>query len=148
MIKLLPLCASLLLTSCAGRSSPPAASPPPAASGVELQSTGAAEAQGETKKQDEQGETRVQDDLKVDLAAVDAALANLGKRLDVARGDVKAEMEQQVASLQRREDDLKAQLKASAALSGAEVEKARREIHRAIMDLKIDMMQVRDRISR
>src|SRR5271165_4364869 len=106
MIKLLPLCASLLLTSCAGSSSRPASSPPPAASGVELEPTGAAE----------------------------AALANLGKRLDVARGDVKAEMEQQVASLQRREDDLTAQLKASAALSGAEVEKARREIHRAIME--------------
>jgi hypothetical protein len=103
------------------------------------QPAGAAETQGSTAEHDQ---------LRVELAIADAALADLGKRLEAAPDDAKGEVRQQVASLQKREDDLKAQLSAVGALADAQAESARREIHRGIMALKVDMMQLTDRIPR
>jgi hypothetical protein len=139
MIKLVPLCAPLLLAGCEGRSLPPVSPAPPAASAAEPHDAGAAETQGETKGRD---------DLKGDLAAVDAALTDLNKRLAVARDAVKADLQQQVATLQKRDEALKAQLKAFETRADAEADKARREIHRAIVDLKSDMQHVADRLRR
>lgn len=95
-----------------------------------------------------QGQTKEHDDLKTDLAAVDAALADLSKRLEVARDDVTTDVKQQLTSLEKRKDSLEVQLKATATLADAEAEKAHREIHRAIVDLKIDTMQLTNRIPR
>jgi chromosome segregation ATPase len=136
MIKPLLLCAPLMSIACAG-SSPPASSPPPAASAAEPQSTGAAEVQGQKKERD---------DLKGDLAGVDAALSDLNKRLEVARDAVKADLQEQLAALQKRDDELKAQLRVTEMHADAEAEKARHKIHRAIMDLKSDMQHLADRI--
>jgi chromosome segregation ATPase len=136
--KLVPLCAPLLLAGCEGNSLPPASPPPPpAASAAEPHDASAGETQGETKERD---------DLKADLAAVDVSLADLNKRLDVARDAVKADLQQQVAALQKRDEALKAHLKAIETRADAEAEKARRDIHRAIMDLKSDMQHIADRV--
>ena len=139
MTKLLPLCASVLLAACAGSSPTPASSPSPVSSaGTELQPTGATEVQGAA---------RVRDDLKVELAAVDAALADVGRRLEVARDDAKADVKQQLTALEGREGDLKAQLWQAESLADAEAEKARVGIHRALMQLNMDATQLAYRIS-
>ncbi len=137
MVKLLHLCASVLLTACATHSSPPVSCPPPPAPGTESQPTGATEAQGEMK---EPG------DLKNELAAVDAALTDLSKRLEVARGEGTADLKQQLAALQKRGDDLEAQLRAAGTGAATEAENARREIHRAAIALQLDIMQFAERI--
>jgi chromosome segregation ATPase len=135
--KLVPLCAPLLLAGCEGSSRPPASPPPPAASAAEPHDAGAGETQGETKERD---------DLKADLAAVDVSLTDLNKRLEIARDAVKADLQQQVAALQKRDEALKAHLKTIETRADAEAEKARRDIHRAIMDLKSDMRHIADRV--
>jgi len=138
--KLLPFCACLLLTACAGSSPPPASTPPTAASsGTDPQPGGATDAQGDTKQRS---------DLKSDLASVDAALADLNVRIGAARDAVKADLQVQLAALQKRDDELKAQLRATGASVDAEGEKMRRNIHKAIMDLKGDMQQLTDKIQR
>lgn len=137
MIKLVPLCVSLLLTACAGSTPAPASSPPAAASAAGPQPAGAAESQSEGNGHD---------DLKVELAAIEAALADMSKRLEVAGNDVKAYAKPRLTALQKREDDLRAQLKATGALADTEAENARREIHRAVMDLEIDMMQLTEHV--
>jgi hypothetical protein len=139
MIKILPICVSLLLiTACAGSSPTPASSPLPASSGSEPQRIGATEAQGAA---------RVRDVVKAELAAVDAAIADLGKRLEVARDNAKADVKTQLTALQRREGDLDVQLRQTEALADAEADKARLEIHRAIMNLNMDVTQFAYRLS-
>lgn len=93
-----------------------------------------------------QGQKKERDDLKGDLAGVDAALSDLNKRLEVARDAVKADLQEQLAALQKRDDELKAQLRVTEMHADAEAEKARHKIHRAIMDLKSDMQHLADRI--
>jgi hypothetical protein len=72
----------------------------------------------------------------------------LNKRLEVARDAAKAELQRQLAALQERDDALKAQAKAAGARADEEADRARRQIHRAIMSLKSDMQHFADRIQR
>jgi hypothetical protein len=138
MTKLLPLSVSLLLIACAGSFSPPASVPSPAPSGVEPAPTGAAEAQG--------GKDR--DGLESELTAIDVTLASLGRQLEVAGGDVKADAHVQFQVLRTRDVELRARLVALETSADAEAEGTRREIHRAIRDLKREVTQLTERVPR
>ena len=133
--KLLPFCASLLLTACAGSSPPPASAPSDGSSSGD----GATEAQGDAK---------LRIDLKGEIASVDASMADLNQRVGTARDAVKADLQVQLAALQKRDDELKSQLKATGTSADAEGEKIRRNIHQAILDLKGDVQKLADKITR
>jgi hypothetical protein len=94
-----------------------------------------------------QGAAKVRDDLKLELVAVDAAIADLGKRLEGAGNDAKADLKQQLTALQTREGELQSQVRQTEALAGAEAEKARRGIQRAVVDLNMDVTQLAYRLS-
>jgi predicted nucleic acid-binding Zn-ribbon protein len=94
------------------------------------------------------GETERREDLRDDLAAIDAALADLNKRLEVARDATRAELQRQLVALQERDDALKAQVQAAGVRADADANSARRQIHRAILSLKSDMQRIADRIQR
>lgn len=138
MTKLLPLSLGLLLIACAGNSSAPASAPSPAPSGVEPASTGAAEAQ--------RGKDR--DGLESELAAIEVTLADLGKQLEIAGADVKADAQVQLLALRARDAELRARLVALETSADAEAETTRREIHGAIRDLKREVTQLTDRVPR
>ena len=135
MLKLI-LVVSLLLAACGGDSLPPASSPAMAASsgGVQPAEAGAPKT------------TTAREDLEGDLASVDASLSDLNGRLGSAREAAKAELQQQLVALQKRDDELKAQLKEAGARADAEAEKARRRIHEAVMDMKSDLRRLADRL--
>jgi hypothetical protein len=137
MTKLLLLSVSLLI-ACAGSSSPPASAPSPVPSGIEPVPTGAAEAQGGTER----------DGLEDELAAIEVTLTRLGKRLEVARDDVRGDVQLQLVVLRRRDAELRARLVALETSADAEAERTRREIHGAIRDLKREVTQLTESIPR
>jgi chromosome segregation ATPase len=136
MVKVMPVVASLWLAACGGNSLPPASSPATAAPGGEPQPTGASAPK----------ETTLREDLKGELASLDASLSDLNKRLGSARDSVKAEVQERLAALEKRDDELKAQLKEAGARADVEAEKARRQIHEAVVDMKSDVKRLADRL--
>jgi hypothetical protein len=137
MTKLLLLSVSLLI-ACAGSSSPPASAPSPAPTGVEPVPTGAAEAQGGTER----------DGLEGELAAIEVRLTGLGKQLEVARDDVRSEVQLQLVVLRRRDAELRARLVAFETSADADAERTRREIHGAIRDLRREVTRLTERVPR
>ncbi|HLK36650.1 MAG TPA: hypothetical protein VKU41_07840 [Polyangiaceae bacterium] len=115
----------------------PAPSSP--ASGSATEPEGAAEAQDTPTRRDE---------LRGELDAVNAKLADLGRRLERARDDVKVELQGELAALQGRRDELKAQLKSAGEAASAEGDKMRDRIHRGILNLRGDINRLEDRIQR
>jgi chromosome segregation ATPase len=93
-----------------------------------------------------QGQPEDHDTIKTELASIDAALADLNKRLEGARDSVKADLQQQLTVLQKRDDELKAKLKATETGANAQAEKVRDQIHQGLIDLRNDMNKLTDRI--
>jgi hypothetical protein len=133
------LCISFVLTACGAGAAPPASSAPPPAAQSDLDGGSPAGSQGAATETEGA-------ELRSELATVGARLQELTKKLDGARDDVKADMTAQIAALQKRDDELKAQLKAIEARVGADAEKARHELHGAIVDLEKRLQGVADRI--
>jgi ElaB/YqjD/DUF883 family membrane-anchored ribosome-binding protein len=88
----------------------------------------------------------VRDNLKGELDSLDTSLSDLGQRLLSARDAVKADVHQQFTALQKRDDDLKAQLREAGARADVEADKARHEIHRAVVDMKSEIQRLSDRL--
>ena len=136
MTKLSAFLPVLLLAACASSSPPPASSPSPASSSA---AAGATEPQGEGK---------LAADVKSEVGAVDAALADLDKRLDAARDTVQARLRQQLVALQKRDDELKARFTSLGTRADAASNQARDEIHRALVDLRAEMNRLTERVQR
>ena len=126
--------ALLLLTACGGNALPQASSARPAAS--------------EATPADAKGGSNERDDLKTELVKVDTRLKELAKEVEAARDDAKTDLKRQLDALQKGDDELKARLRTTEASAGADADKARQEIHGAIVDLKRRLQGVADRIQR
>ena len=137
LTKLVPVLATLTLAACGG-SAPPAAAPAPAASASASPSDGATEAQGGAK---------VSSELDHELAVIDSNLADIARRLQTAQDAAKVELQQQLAILQDRRDQLRAQLRAAADQTEANASKVHREIQRAIRVLDDDMKQLEKQLA-
>jgi chromosome segregation ATPase len=134
--KLAPFLVSILLVACGG-SSPPPASPPPA------DSAGTGTAPGATEGQDDDA-NRVS--LKSELASLDASLDDLGKRIEKSTDAAKADLQAQLAGLQKRRDVVKAQLQDLADKADDRAVKVRREARTALKDLQHDLQKLADRL--
>ncbi len=133
------VCASLLLAACGGNSPPPARSASSATPETASQPSASATPQSETKDRE---------DFKSDLAAVDVRLKELSRKVEVARDDAKTNLTQQLDALQKRDDEVKAQLRTTEARGGVDAEKARRELREALVDLRKRLEGLADRIHR
>ena len=143
-----PFAVSVLL-ACAACAHGPAPAAPGTDGPAAPTSPASAPTQGATETQPSQASadgSTTREDLKVELDKVNKALADVGGRIETARDATKAELETELAALQRRDDELKARMKEEGQAADATAEKARRKIHRAIVDLGEDIGRLGDRI--
>jgi hypothetical protein len=136
-VLLASLAAAALLACAEGK--PPPSSPAAAASSSQPPTAGATEAQGVS---------RARPALERELATIDANLSDLARRVQVAQEAVNAELQQQLAILQKRDDDLRAQLQATSDAADEGARRAHREIQRAIRVLDQDIKQLEERLTR
>lgn len=129
--------AAALFVACGGSTAPAASPPPPSASTSDGASGASAAADAGSADQAE---------VKTELTRVDSALADLNKRMGTARDDTKADLAKQLAVLQKRDDDLKAQLREGSSLAGDKANSLRDRIHQGLLDLDHDVKQFGDRI--
>jgi chromosome segregation ATPase len=134
--KLVPVLA-ITLAACTG-DIPPVTSPPPFEMHEYPHSEGVTEEQAGTKSDGE---------LKQELAGIDRSLASISRQLQTAEGSAKEDLQQQVATLQSRADELRVQLDANAHATDVQVARAHREIQRGLMILDRDMKKLEDKIA-
>jgi hypothetical protein len=133
--------AFVTLTACAGNTPPPA-SPP--ASGQAGTSDGSQSSLGATELQ---GRPKMRTELEDELSKMDDALTDIARRLQVGQDSAQVELQQQLAILQQRDADLRAQLQSTNAQADADSERVRRAVQGAITLLDRDMKQLEKRVT-
>jgi chromosome segregation ATPase len=122
----------LVLTTACAEGHAPAASP---AAAEDTSASGVAEPQADSAPPS-------RSKLEQRLAEIDAQLADIGRRLQVAQEKARAELQEQFAVLQQRDVELRARLRATSNEADESAARAQREIQRAIMGLDKDMKKL------